>query len=202
MVVQFNDFYAATHPLSKLPGTRQPPATILNNIGNTPLVHLSNVIQSNNKIEIYAKLEWFNPSGSVKDRVALLMIEQGEASGDLNRGKIILEVTSGNTGIALATIGPIKGYPVEIVMFDNVTPERRCVLNALGVRQIYDSPAKNGKDGVRELYYQIKSNGKDYWCPNQYKNEASIMAHYEGTAVEILRQLPDITAFVAGLSNF
>jgi cysteine synthase B len=153
-------------------------------------------------VEVYAKAEWFNPGGSVKDRAALAMIEDGESSGALTRDKTIIDSTSGNTGIAYALIGAAKGYRVSLVMPGNVSAERKALVTAFGADIIY-SDAGEGSDGaivkVREI---VASDPDRYFYPDQYSNPANPRAHYEGTGVEILEQTGGrITHFVAGLGT-
>jgi len=153
-------------------------------------------------LEVYAKAEWFNPGGSVKDRPALSMIEDGERRGALTRGKTIIDATSGNTGIAYALIGAAKGYPVKLVMPGNVSAERKALVVAFGAEIVY-SDAGEGSDGAIRLVRDLVATDPDsYFYPDQYSNPANPLAHYEGTAVEILEQTPgSITHFVAGLGT-
>jgi len=160
---------------------------ILDLIGNTPLVRINKINPNPNTI-IYAKLEGNNPGGSIKDRIALKMIEQAEAEGDLTPGKTIIEATSGNTGIALAMIGILKGYDVEIVMSEAVSCERRKMIKAFGANVVLTS-AEKGTDGaiikVKEL---LEKYPDKYFCTDQFTNHYNKMAHYETTAREILDQ--------------
>ena len=160
---------------------------ILETIGNTPLVKI-NRINPNKKVIICAKLEGFNPSGSIKDRIALKMIEQAEAEGSLPKGKTIIEPTSGNTGIGLAMIGAVKGYDVEIVMSNAVSVERIKMIKAFGAK-VTLTDAKLGTDGAiikaREL---IKSNPVKYFMPDQFSNKYNNIAHYKTTGEEIWKQ--------------
>jgi cysteine synthase len=173
--------------------------SILETIGNTPLVELKS-FSPRPGVEIYAKLEGANPSGSVKDRVAIRMIEEAEASGKLKPGSILLEPTSGNTGIALAMIARIKGYQFIAVMPDNVTSERRQMLELYGAKIIF-SDGSQGSNGAVRLAKQLVSSDERYVMLYQYGNEANPRAHYYGTAVEIIRDLPDLDVFVAGLGT-
>ena len=165
----------------------QPADSILGLIGGTPLVRIARMCP-NPKVAIYAKLEGFNPTGSIKDRIALKMIEQAEQEGSLTRDKIILEPTSGNTGIALAMIGAVKGYQVEIVMSEAVSVERRKMIAAFGAR-VTLTAAGLGTDGAimkaREL---VRDFPDKYFMPDQFSNHFNQLAHYLGTAQEILRQ--------------
>ncbi len=174
-------------------------SSILETIGNTPLVELQS-FSPRPGVEIYAKLEGANPSGSIKDRVAKKMIEEAEASGKLKPDSILLEPTSGNTGIALAMIARIKGYQFVAVMPDNVTSERRQMLELYGAQIIYSDGAE-GSNGAVRLAKEIAGSDERYVMLYQYGNSANPRAHYEGTAVEIIRDLPDIDVFVAGLGT-
>lgn len=173
--------------------------SILETIGNTPLVELKS-FSPRPGVEIYAKLEGANPSGSVKDRVALQMIREAEASGKLKPGSILLEPTSGNTGISLAMISRIKGYQFVAVMPDNVTRERRQILELYGAQIIF-SDGSQGSNGAVRLAKELAANDDRYVMLYQYGNEANPRAHYAGTAVEIIKDLPDLDVFVAGLGT-
>jgi len=173
--------------------------SILETIGNTPLVELKS-FSPRPGVEIYAKLEGANPSGSIKDRVALRMIEEAEANGTLRSGSILLEPTSGNTGISLAMISRIKGYQFVAVMPNNVTHERRQMLEIYGATIIY-SEGSQGSNGAVRLAKELVQQDERYVMLYQYGNEANPRAHYYGTAVEIIRDLPDIDVFVAGLGT-
>lgn len=173
--------------------------SILETIGNTPLVELKS-FSPRPGVEIYAKLEGANPSGSVKDRVALQMIREAEASGQLKPGSILLEPTSGNTGISLAMISRIKGYQFVAVMPDNVTRERRQILELYGAQIIF-SDGSQGSNGAVRLAKELAANDDRYVMLYQYGNQANPRAHYEGTAVEIIKDLPDLDVFVAGLGT-
>jgi [CysO sulfur-carrier protein]-thiocarboxylate-dependent cysteine synthase len=173
--------------------------SILETIGDTPLVELKS-FSPRSGVEIYAKLEGNNPSGSVKDRVAKKMIEEAEANGTLRSGSILLEPTSGNTGIALAMIARIKGYQFVAVMPDNVTSERRQMLELYGAKIIY-SDGHQGSNGAVKLAKELAEEDDRYVMLSQYGNPANPRAHYEGTAVEIIQDLPDIDVFVAGLGT-
>ena len=157
---------------------------ILQTIGSTPMVRI-NALNPNLRVNIYAKLEGFNPTGSIKDRIALRMVEQAEREGRLVAGMTILEPTSGNTGIGLAVVGIVKGYDVVIVMSEAVSVERRKILRACGAKVIL-TPATEGTDGAirlaREMY---AAHPELYFMPDQFANAANYMAHYERTAIEI-----------------
>ncbi|MBI2942191.1 MAG: cysteine synthase family protein [Chloroflexi bacterium] len=172
--------------------------SILDTIGNTPLVELTRTT-SNPKVRIFAKLEGQNPSGSVKDRIARFMIEEAERRGELRPGQIILEPTSGNTGLALALVGRVTGYPVRVVMPENVSPERRQLLELLGAIVI-PSPGEKGSNGAIELAWELVKSG-DYYMPYQYGNPANPEAHYQTTGPEIIADLPEVDVFVAGLGT-
>lgn len=160
---------------------------ILQTIGNTPLVRI-NKLNPNKDATIFAKIEGFNPTGSIKDRIALNMIEQAEDEGKLTRGKTIIEPTSGNTGVALAMIGAIKGYDVEIVMSDAVSVERRQMIKAFG-GTVTLSEGKYGTDGaIRKAKELVKANPDKYFMPDQFSNQYNKMAHYKTTGDEIWRQ--------------
>ena len=171
-------------------------------IGNTPLLRVRLFEREFPKLEVYAKAEWFNPGGSVKDRAALSMIEDGERSGELTLDRTIIDSTSGNTGIAYALIGAAKGYPVKLVMPGNVSAERRALVIAFGADIVY-SDAGEGSDGAIRLVRELVEREPDrYFYPDQYSNPANPRAHYEGTGVEILEQTDGrITHFIAGLGT-
>jgi len=160
---------------------------ILQTIGNTPLVKI-NRLNPNKNVTIYAKVEGFNPSGSIKDRIALKMIEQAEAEGLLVKGKTIIEPTSGNTGIGLAMIGAVKGYNVEIVMSKAVSIERIKIVKAYGAK-VTLTDAKLGTDGaITKAKELVKANPKKYFIPNQFSNKYNKIAHYKTTGEEIWKQ--------------
>jgi [CysO sulfur-carrier protein]-thiocarboxylate-dependent cysteine synthase len=173
-------------------------SNVVESIGNTPLVELPR-LSPKPEVRIHAKLEGHNPTGSVKDRVARAMIERAEAEGAIGPGQTILEPTSGNTGISLAMICRRKGYPLKVVMPDNVTEERTQLLRMYGAEIVYSEGAK-GSNGAVELALEMAEH-PDYYMPYQYGNEANPLAHYNGTAVEILEELDEVTAFVAGLGT-
>ncbi len=171
---------------------------IVESIGNTPLVELPRLTPKP-EVRIYAKLEGHNPTGSVKDRVARSMIEMAEEEGAIEPGQTILEPTSGNTGIALAMICRRKGYPLKVVMPDNVTEERTQLLRMYGAEIVYSEGAKGSNGAVEVALEMAQDSG--YYMPYQYGNEANPLAHYNGTAVEILDELDEVTAFVGGLGT-
>ena len=160
---------------------------ILQTIGNTPLVRI-NKLNPNKKTTIYAKVEGFNPTGSVKDRIALSMIEQAETEGKLKNGKTIIEPTSGNTGVALAMIGSVKGYNVEIVMSDAVSVERRQMIKAFGANVLL-TDGKLGTDGaIRKARELVEKYPDKYFMPDQFSNEYNKITHYRTTGEEIWEQ--------------
>jgi S-sulfo-L-cysteine synthase (O-acetyl-L-serine-dependent) len=160
---------------------------ILKTIGNTPMVRINN-LNPNKKTVMLAKVEGFNPTGSIKDRIAIAMIEQAELEGKLRKGQTIMEPTSGNTGVALAMIGAVKGYDVEIVMSDAVSIERQQMIKAFGAR-ITLTEGKYGTDGaIRRARELVKENPAKYYMPDQFSNESNKMAHYRTTGEEIWRQ--------------
>ena len=172
---------------------------IVQAIGNTPLVELKR-LSPNPDVRIYIKLESYNPTGSVKDRVARSMIERAEEDGLIAPGQTILEPTSGNTGISLAMICRRKGYPLKVVMPDNVTHERTQLLTMYGA-EIVSSPGEQGSNGAVAMALEMAEADSSYYMPYQYGNQANPEAHYNGTAVEILEELDEVTAFVAGLGT-
>ena len=160
---------------------------ILDQIGWTPLVPIKR-LNPNKDVEILAKLEFFNPGGSVKDRPALYMIEEGEKKGELTRDKIILEATSGNTGIGLSMVAAIKGYRTLLIMSESVSEERKKILHALGA-ELRFTPAHLGTDGaIESVYNLIREQPDKYWLADQFNNDANWKAHYYGTATEIWEQ--------------
>jgi cysteine synthase B len=176
------------------------PKSILESIGNTPLIELQNM-ELPEGVRVFAKLEGQNPTGSLKDRIAKYMIEKAEREGQLTHDKIILEPTSGNTGISLAFVGKLKGYRVTVVMPESVSPERTQLLQAYGAEIIYSEGSK-GTNGSVEMAQEIMaaSNGR-YFMPYQYGNDANPGAHYETTGREIIEDLPEVDMFVAGLGT-
>lgn len=171
---------------------------ILDAIGHTPLVELPK-ISPKPSVKIYAKLEGHNPTGSLKDRIARYMIEKAEASGELTRDKIILEPTSGNTGISLAMIGQRKGYKVKVIVPDNITVERRQLIELFGAEIVF-SEGDKGTNGAIEVAQGLARDPR-YYMPYQYGNPANPLAHYETTGVEILEDLPEVDVFIAGLGT-
>jgi len=176
--------------------------SILSAIGNTPLVELTNLNEKRPRVRIFGKLEGCNPGGSVKDRPAYYMIKKAEESGELNRGKTIIEPTSGNMGIALAMIGAAKGYRVKLFMPECVSTERRLTLEAFGAEVVL-TPAREGTDGaIRRAYQVLNEEPERYYMPNQFENENNVLAHYETTGPEIFSQTNgEIDVFVAGMGT-
>jgi cysteine synthase B len=176
--------------------------SVLDAIGNTPIVKLAGVNPYARNVRIFAKLEGNNPGGSVKDRPAYRMIRAAEEAGLLGSGRTILEPTSGNTGIALAMIGAAKGYAVKLCMPGCVSIERQRILEALGAEVVL-SPSDQGTDGAIRLAHKLLDESPDrYYMPNQFVNEANVLAHYETTGPEILEQTKgQIDAFVAGMGT-
>jgi [CysO sulfur-carrier protein]-thiocarboxylate-dependent cysteine synthase len=172
---------------------------ILQAIGNTPLVELKRVSPKPG-VRIYVKLESYNPTGSVKDRVARSMIERAEEDGLISPAQTILEPTSGNTGISLAMICRRKGYPLKVVMPENVTRERVELLTMYGAEIVF-SPGEQGSNGSVAMALEMAEADPSYYMPYQYGNPANPHAHYDGTAAEILEELDEVTAFVAGLGT-
>lgn len=175
---------------------------ILGFIGNTPLVRIRKVAHLRSAVKIYAKAEWFNPGGSVKDRPALNMIIDAERSGALQKGKIIIDATSGNTGIAYAMIGSVLGYKVKIAIPSNASIERKNILRAYGAELVLTDPLR-GTDGAQEVVRQMVADNPDkYFYPDQYNNTANWKAHYLTTANEIWSQTHHrVTHFIAGLGT-
>ncbi|HXG35880.1 MAG TPA: cysteine synthase family protein [Dehalococcoidia bacterium] len=174
--------------------------SLLDAIGNTPLVELQH---SSPKlgVRIFAKLEGQNPTGSLKDRIALYMIRAAEESGELTPDKIILEPTSGNTGISLALVARIKGYRLLCVLPDNVTREREDLLRSFGAEVVYARGASSTNDAIFLAQRMLAEDPDRYYMPYQYGNANNPRAHYETTAEEIIRDLPDVNVFVAGLGT-
>jgi [CysO sulfur-carrier protein]-thiocarboxylate-dependent cysteine synthase len=174
-------------------------ASVLDLIGNTPMVDVS-ALSPNPDVRILAKLEGQNPAGSVKDRIARMMVDEAEADGTLAPGRTIIEPSSGNTGIALALIARTKGYPIKIVMPENVSIERRQALEVWGA-EIILSPGAEGSNGAVRRAQKLADEHPEWVFLYQYANEANPRAHYEGTGPEIWRDCPEITHFVAGLGT-
>jgi len=174
--------------------------SILDAIGNTPLVQLPN-LSPNEDVRFFAKLEGQNPTGSVKDRIAKYMLEDAERKGELTPDRVILEATSGNTGIALAFIGRLMGYRVKVVMPDNVSEERAQLLKAFGAEVVYSDGRYGTNGAIARAQEMMRADPDAYYMPYQFGNVANPRAHYETTGPEILRDLPEVDVFVAGLGT-
>jgi cysteine synthase B len=184
------------------PGLPRTAASIVDLIGNTPLIRLSHFEAGLRHVEVYAKAEWKNPGGSVKDRPAARMIEDGERSGALTRDRIILDATSGNTGIAYAMIGAAKGYRVRLCVPENVTPERKRILRAFGAEIVFTDPMQGSDGAILRVKAMYAENPDLYFYPDQYNNPGNWQSHYDTTAPEILEQTGGrLTHFVAGLGT-
>ena len=177
------------------------PKAILDIIGNTPLVELQNM-DLKKGVRVFAKLEGQNPTGSLKDRIAKYMIEKAEREGQLTHDKVILEPTSGNTGISLAFVGGLKGYRVKVVMPENVSLERSQLLSAYGAEIVYSDGSKGTNGSILVAQEMVEAEDENnYYMPYQYGNSANPGAHYETTGREIIEDLPEVDMFVAGLGT-
>ena len=171
-------------------------------IGRTPLVRLHQFERDTPGVELYAKAEWQNPGGSVKDRAAARMIIEGEQSGRLDKTRTILDATSGNTGIAYAMVGAARGYRVKLCLPENASPERKLILRALGAELVLTSPLEGSDGAIREARRLYTEDPARYFYPDQYSNDANWRAHYDTTAPEIIEQTSGrLTHFVAGLGT-
>ncbi len=178
------------------------PLSLLTSIGNTPLIQVLQLTKHLRGVQIFAKAEWLNPGGSVKDRAGLKIIEDGERSGQLRRDKTILDSTSGNTGIAYAMIGAIRGYRVELVVPENISEERKKALEAYGVKLIFTDPLMGSDGALVEANRIYEANPDFYFKADQYNNPSNWKAHYETTGIEILHQTRGkVTHFVAGVGT-
>ena len=174
---------------------------LLARIGNTPLVQIRTIFRSD-RIRILAKLEWFNPGGSVKDRPALSMIRRGEETGELHPGKTIVDSTSGNTGIAYAFIAAVKGYKTLLAMPENASLERKQILTAFGAELLLTDPLEGSDGSIRVIRELVEKSPDQYFYPDQYSNDANWQAHYNSTAPEIYSEChQEVTHFVAGLGT-
>lgn len=182
---------------------RRPESGILRHIGNTPLLRICSMAEDiAPSVAVYAKAEWFNPGGSVKDRPALRIIQEAERSGELTPDKIILDSTSGNTGIAYALIAACKGYRVTLVMPENASQERKRILRAYGAELILTDPLEGSDGAIREAQRLAREYPDRYFYADQYNNEANLQAHYETTGPEIWEQTRgEVTHFVAGIGT-
>src|SRR6185295_5919882 len=184
------------------PVTPEIGVSILDLIGRTPLIRLRQIEKSCPGVEIYAKAEWQNPGGSVKDRAAARMIAEGEASGKLDHGKTILDATSGNTGIAYAMIGAARGYKVKLCVPENASHERKLILRAFGAELVLTSPLESTDGAIREARRLFAESPDEYFYPDQYNNDGNWRAHYDTTGPEIIEQTSGrLTHFVAGLGT-
>jgi len=187
--------------MAPTPSPPPPADSILGLIGMTPMVRIRH-LNPNPRVEIYAKLEGFNPTGSIKDRIALKMIEQAEREGALKPGKTIIEPTSGNTGIGLAMIATVKGYPLEIVMSEAVSIERRKMIQAFGAIVTLTDPAKGTDGAIMKARELVRDFPDKYFMPDQFSNQYNQLAHYDGTAQEMLEQMGGrIDYFVSSLGT-
>ena len=189
-----------------LPASASAPAgavsSVLDLIGKTPLVRLPHFERMTPGVELYAKAEWQNPGGSVKDRAAVRMIRDGEARGALRPGLTIVDATSGNTGIAYAMVGAARGYKVRLFLPENASPERKLILRAFGAELVLTNPLEGTDGAIREVRRTVAEHPERYFYPDQYSNESNWRAHYDTTAVEILEQTDGrVTHFVAGLGT-
>jgi cysteine synthase B len=181
---------------------RAPGSSVFDMIGRTPLVRLHQFERATPNVELYAKAEWQNPGGSVKDRAAARMILEGEKSGKLDKTKTILDATSGNTGIAYAMVGAARGYQVMLCLPENASPERKLILRALGAELHLTSPLEGSDGAIREARRLYAADPDRYFYPDQYSNDANWRAHYDTTAPEIIEQTSGrLTHFVAGLGT-
>jgi cysteine synthase B len=178
-------------------------SSILDYIGNTPLLEIRNLTSRINKnVRIFAKAEWFNPGGSVKDRPALRMIEDAEKEGVLTPGKTIIDSTSGNTGIAYAMIGAVKGYPVELFVPNSCSEERKRILKAYGATVNYTDPLEGSDGAIIEARNKYEGQPERYYKPDQYNNPSNWLAHYDGTGPEIISQTGgEVTHFIASVGT-
>ena len=184
------------------PGLPRTAASIIDLIGNTPLIRLSGFEAGLRQVELYAKAEWKNPGGSVKDRPAARMIADGERSGALTREKILLDATSGNTGIAYAMIGAAAGYRVRLCVPENVTPERKRILKAFGAEIVFTDPMEGSDGAIIRARKMFADDPELYFYPDQYNNPGNWRSHYDTTAPEIIEQTGGrLTHFVAGLGT-
>lgn len=174
--------------------------SVLSMVGNTPLLKISG-FDEENRAELYLKLEKFNPAGSVKDRAALGMLEAAEEAGILKDGSVIIEPTSGNTGIALAMLGRVKGYRVIIVMPDTMSMERRSLILAYGAELVLTEGAKGMKGAIQKAVDMKAEIGENAFIPQQFVNPSNPAKHYQTTAIEIFKDLPEVDAFVAGVGT-
>lgn len=190
---------------SRISGFAEPVVTgsVADLIGNTPMIRLARFARDvPDEVEFYAKAEWLNPGGSVKDRPAIRMVQEGEQSGQLTAGKTILDATSGNTGIAYAMIGAARGYPVKLCLPENITPERKRILRAYGADLVFTDPLEGSDGAIRTVRQMYQAEPDRYFYPDQYNNPANWRAHFDTTGPEVLAQTSGrVTHFVAGLGT-
>ncbi|MQA30362.1 MAG: pyridoxal-phosphate dependent enzyme [Luteitalea sp.] len=187
---------------SSAPATGRAASSILDLIGRTPLVRLPRFERETPGVELYAKAEWQNPGGSVKDRAAVRMISDGEKAGRLRPGLTIVDATSGNTGIAYAMVGAARGYKVKLFLPENASPERKLILRAFGAELVFTSPLEGTDGAIREVRRLVAEDPNRYFYPDQYSNDGNWRAHFDGTGPEIIEQTAGrITHFVAGLGT-
>jgi cysteine synthase B len=192
----------ASPSVSTLPLSMRPASSVLELIGRTPLVRLPHFERETPGVELYAKAEWQNPGGSVKDRAAVRMIADGEASGRLRPGLTIVDATSGNTGIAYAMVGAARGYNVKLCLPENASPERKLILRAFGAELVLTNPLEGTDGAIREVRRMVAADPDLYFYPDQYSNDGNWRAHFDTTAPEIIEQTSGrITHFVAGLGT-
>jgi cysteine synthase B len=184
------------------PAADRTAGSVLDLIGRTPLVRLQHFERETPGVELYAKAEWQNPGGSVKDRAAARMIADGEASGALRAGLTIVDATSGNTGIAYAMVGAAKGYKVKLCLPENASPERKLILRAFGAELVLTDPLEGTDGAIREVRRMVQADPGRYFYPDQYSNDSNWRAHFDGTGPEIIEQTGGrVTHFVAGLGT-
>ena len=193
---------ASTESSASSPLTSRPAESVVDLIGRTPLVRLRHFEHETPGVELYAKAEWQNPGGSVKDRAASRMIADGEASGKLRPGLTIVDATSGNTGIAYAMVGAARGYNVKLFLPENASPERKLILRAFGAELVLTDPLEGTDGAIREVRSAVAADPEKYFYPDQYSNDSNWRAHYETTGPEIIEQTGRrVTHFVAGLGT-
>lgn len=191
---------SATSLPAQMPGKTA--SSVLDLIGRTPLIRLRQFERETPGVELYAKAEWHNPGGSVKDRAAARMISEGEASGRLNHGLTLVDATSGNTGIAYSMIGAAKGYRIKLFLPENASPERKLILRAFGAELVLTSPLEGTDGAIRAVRELVAAHPHDYFYPDQYSNDANWRAHFDTTGPEIIEQTGGrVTHFVAGLGT-
>src|SRR5215470_11191567 len=189
-------------PLSSTQVADRTAGSVLDLIGRTPLVRLRRFERETPGVELYAKAEWQNPGGSVKDRAAARMIADGEATGALKLSLTIVDATSGNTGIAYAMVGAAKGYKVKLFLPENASPERKLILRAFGAELVLTDPLEGTDGAIREVRRVVKEEPDKYFYPDQYSNDSNWRAHFDGTGPEIFEQTSGrVTHFVAGLGT-